>query len=84
MKRLSLTFNKMTSQAVEWTWKHTGVYATGDSGTNGLINKLRLLFYDLFLHPIWYLFLARFGCFLNSGFSQKIWDIIAKMNMSLS
>ena len=43
MTRLSLTFNKMTSQAVEWTWNHTGVYATGDSGTNGLINKLKIV-----------------------------------------
>ena len=38
--RLSLTVNEMTSQAaVEWTWNHTGVYLTGDSGTNGLIKQ---------------------------------------------
>ena len=38
----------------------------------------------LFVTPNLVLFLARFGCFLKSGFSQKTWHIIAKMNMFLS
>ena len=86
MTRLSLTVNEMTSQAaVEWTWNHTGVSVTDDSGTNGLIKQSenRLLFSDFF-HSQSGTFLARFGCFLKSGCSQKTWDIIAKMNMSLS